>query len=96
MRLIPREWSNLNATERDVLLGFAVYGPTTAYSVWQEINPDVDPAGVYDPLQRLQDKGYIEQVSEGEHRNEGNQNRVTDDGMRLVRQAVVDPAEELE
>jgi DNA-binding PadR family transcriptional regulator len=96
MRLVPREWSDLNATERDVLLGFAVDSPTTAYSVWQRVNPDVDPAGVYSPLQRLQEQGYIEQVSEGETRQEGNKNQITDDGMRLVRQAVVDPAAEIE
>lgn len=93
MRLIPQAWRDLSALERDVLVGFAAEGePTTTYQIYKQVNPEKDPNSVYKPMRRLKDKGYLEQVGEGDENYEGDPVQITDKGRDLVKEAVVDPA----
>jgi len=95
MRLIPSEWRELSALQRDVLVGVAVEGPTTAYSVHQSVNPDNDAGGVYKPVRKLKEKDLIEQISDGDTKNEGNQLEITERGRRIVSESVEVPAARL-
>ena len=95
MRLIPSEWRELSALQRDVLVGIAVDGPATAYSVHKKVNPDADPGGVYKPVRKLKEKGLIEQISDGDTKNEGNELDVTEKGRRVVSESVEVPAARL-
>jgi DNA-binding PadR family transcriptional regulator len=93
MRLIPQAWRDLSALERDVLVGFAAHDePTTTYQIYTEVNPEKDPNSVYKPARKLKEKGYLEQVAEGDENYEGDPVQITDQGRELVKQAVVDPA----
>jgi len=93
MRLIPQAWRDLSALERDVLVGFAAHDePTTTYQIYKQVNPDKDPNSVYKPARKLKEKGYLEQVSQGDENYHGDPVEITDKGRDLVKEAVVDPA----
>jgi DNA-binding MarR family transcriptional regulator len=88
---VPDRWHQLSPWQRDVLITLAVEGPQTGYALSGAVDPDVDKSSASRTLKELRGHGLVERT-EGDHRQDGHENRLTTEGLALVHEAIVEPA----
>lgn len=90
--VIAADWRELNATQRDILTAIALNGPTIGIDLAEQIGGPTTRQTAYRALRELEEMGYVERVSANERKSRELENRLTMDGLTVVRRGLLAPA----